>query len=112
MKTLTKDQVQNLTPEQQDAVAMMEIRLVQKRERLLTQARGSGYFSIATGAMLAIAYLAGAFLRAPLMLQMGFFVLSMAIMTQSIATNQRLNAMMELFDADHDACGSRRSQPP
>ena len=59
MNTLTKDQVQNLTPEQQDAVAMMEIRLVQKRERLLTQARGSRYFIFANGAMLAMAYVAG-----------------------------------------------------
>ena len=37
------------------------------------------------------------------MLQIGFCVLSMAIMAQSIATNQRLDAIMELFDDDHDA---------
>jgi len=34
---------------------------------------------------------------------LGFFVLAMAIMIQSIAVNRRLDALLELFDDDHDA---------
>jgi fatty acid desaturase len=103
MPTLTKDQIQQLTPEQQAAVATMELRRVQKRERLLKQARQSRYSIFATAAMLAIGYAVAAFQKAPPLLQLGFFVLAMAIMIQSIAVNRRLDALLELFDDDHDA---------
>jgi len=103
MNTLTKDQIQQFTPEQQAVVATMALRRVQKRERLLKQARQSRYSIFATAAMLAIAYGVAAFQKAPPLLQLGFFVLAMAIMIQSIAINRRLDAMLELFEDDHDA---------
>src|ERR1700722_17709009 len=103
MNTITKDQIQQFTPEQQDAIATMEMRRVQKRERLLKQARQSRYSIFATAAMLAIAYGAAAILKAPLLLQLGFFVLAMAIIMQSVAINRRLDALLELFDDDHAA---------
>ena len=41
MKTLTKEQVKNLAPEQQEALGLMEARRVARKERLLNRARGS-----------------------------------------------------------------------
>jgi len=37
------------------------------------------------------------------LLQLGFFALAMAIMMQAVAVNRRLDAMLELFEDDHDA---------
>ena len=81
----------------------MELRRVQKRERLLKQARQSKKSIFATAAMLAVAYGVAVFQKAPPWLQLGIFVLAMAIMIQSIATNRRLDAMLELFEDDPDA---------
>jgi hypothetical protein len=103
MNTINKEQIQQFTPEQQAAVATMALRRVQKRERLWKQARQSRRSIFATAAMLAIAYGAAAILRAPPLLQLGFFVSAMAIMIQAIATNRRLDAMLELFEDDHAA---------
>jgi hypothetical protein len=103
MNTITKEQIQQFTPEQQAAVATMALRRVQKRERLLKQARQSRRSIFATAAMLALAYGMAVFLKAPPLLQLGVFVLAMAIMMQSIAVNRRLDALLELFDDDHDA---------
>src|ERR1017187_9312169 len=71
MNTITKEQIQQFTPEQQAAVATMALRRVQKRERLLKQARQSRRSIFATAAMLAIGYGAAAILRAPPLLQLG-----------------------------------------
>jgi fatty acid desaturase len=96
MNTITKEQIQQFTPEQQVAVAAMALRRVQKRERLLKQARQSRRSIFATAAMLALAY-------GVAVLQLGVFVLALAIMVQSIAVNRRLDAMLELFEDDHAA---------
>ncbi len=101
MNTLTKDQIQQFTPEQQTAFATMALRRVQKRERLLKLARQSRYSIFATAALLAIAYAVAAYQKASPLLQLGF--LAMAIMSHSIAINRRLDAMLELFEDDHDA---------
>jgi fatty acid desaturase len=103
MNTITKEQIQQFTPEQQAAVATMALRRVQKHERLLKQARQSRRSIFATAAMLALAYGVAVFQKAPPLLQLGVFVLAMAIMIQSIAINRRLDAMLELFEDDHDA---------
>ena len=102
MSTITKEQIQQFTPEQQAAVATMALRRVQKRERLLKQARQSRRPIFATAAMLALAY-GVAMTQKPPLLQLGFFALAMAIMMQAVAVNRRLDALLELFDDDHDA---------
>jgi len=103
MNTLTKDQVQQLTPEQQSAVATMELRRVQKHERLLKQARQSRYSIFGCAGLLAIAYGLALYFRAPFWMQMSIFSLAMAIFFQSVDINRRLDAMLELFEDDHDA---------
>jgi hypothetical protein len=103
MNTITKEQIQQFTPEQQAAVATMALRRVQKRERLLKQARQSRRPIFATAAMLALAYGVAVFQKASPLLQLVVFVLAMAFMMQSIAVNRRLDAMLELFEDDHDA---------
>ena len=103
MNTLTKDQIQQFTPEQQDAVATMALRRVQKRERLLKQARQSKYFIFASGAMLAIIYALAVIQKVSPLLQLGFLFLAITIMIQSIATNRRLDAILELFEDDGHA---------
>jgi len=103
MNTITKEQIQQFTPEQQAAVATMALRRVQKRERLLKQARQSRYSIFGCAGLLAIAYGLAVYFRAPFWMQMSIFVLAMAILAQSVAINRRLDAMLELFEDDHDA---------
>ena len=103
MNTLTKEQVQQLTPEQQAAIATMELRRIQKRERLLKQARQSKKSTFSTAAMIMIAYGFAAFQKAPMLLQWAILLLALAIMMQAIATNRRLDAMLELFEDEPDA---------
>jgi hypothetical protein len=102
MSTITKEQIQQFTPEQQAAVASMALRRVHKRERLLKQARQSRRSIFATAAMLALAYCVAVAQKPPL-LQLGFFALAFAIMMQAVAVNRRLDALLELFDDDHAA---------
>ena len=103
MNTITKEQIQQFTPEQQAAVATMALRRVQKRERLLKQARQSRRSIFATAAMLALAYGLAVYFRAPFWMQIIIMVLAMAILAQSVDINRRLDAMLELFEDDHDA---------
>jgi hypothetical protein len=102
MKTLTQEQVQQLTPEQQAAIATMELRRVQKHQRLLKQAHESRYFSFASAVGLAVAYGAAAISRAPLWLQMSILGLVMAILFQGLGVNRRLDALMELLEDERD----------
>jgi len=103
MSTLTKDEIQRLSPQQQADVATVEARRAQKRERLLRQARQSRYFIFASGGGLALAYGAAVFSGAPFRLQMSIFVIAMAILIQAVGIHRRLDALMELLDEDHDA---------
>lgn len=102
MKTLTQEQIQQLTPEQQTDLAMVELRRVQKRQRLLKQARESRYFIFASVGGLAVAYGAAAISRAPFWLQISIFALAMAILVQAVSVNRRLDALMELLEDERD----------
>jgi len=103
MRTLTKDEIQRLSFEQQADVAKLELRRAQKRERLLKQARQSRYFIFASGGGLAFAYGAAVLSGAPFWLQMSILVMVMAILIQAVGINRRLDGLMELLDEDHDA---------
>ena len=103
MSTLTKDQFQKLSPDQQTAIATVEARRVQKRERLLKQARNSRRSIFATAGTLAVAYGAASFAKVPFELQMSIFALMMAIFIQTITTNRRIDALIELLEDDHAA---------
>jgi hypothetical protein len=98
MTTLTKDQIQQLTPEQQTGIATMELRRFQKRERLLKQARGSKYLLFVSVIILAIAYVAAAISKAPFWLQISIILLAMTSFSQVIGVNRRMDALMELLD--------------
>jgi Flp pilus assembly protein TadB len=102
MKTLTREQIQQLTPEQQTNLATMELRRVQKRQRLLKQARESRYFSFATGVGLAVAWGAAAISRSPFWLHISIFALAMAILVQTASVNRRLDALMELLEDERE----------
>jgi type IV secretory pathway TrbD component len=103
MKTLTHEQIQQLTPEQQTDLATVELRRVQKRQRLLKQARESRYFIFASAGGVAVAYGAAAISRAPFGLQISIFALAMAILVQAVSVNRRLDALMELLEDERDA---------
>ena len=102
MKTLTEEEIKRLTFEQQTELATVELRRVQKHQRLLKQARESRYFIFASAVGLAAAYGAAAISRAPFWLQMSILGLAMAILFQGLGVNRRLDALMELHEDERD----------
>lgn len=102
MNTLTQEQLKQLTPEQQTDLATVELRRVQKRQRLLKQARESRYFIFASAGGLAVAYGVAAISRAPFWSQVSIFALAMAILVQTVSVNRRLDALMELLENEQD----------
>ena len=98
MKTLTHEQIQRLTPEQQTDLAALELRKVQKRQRLSKQARQSRYFLFASAGGLAVAYGAATISRAPFWLQVSVFALAWAILILGLGVNRRLDALVELLE--------------
>jgi hypothetical protein len=103
MNTLSKDQVHELTPEQQVTIATIELRRSQKRARLLKHVRQSRYYISASAASFMILYATTLYFRAPYWMQGSSFALAMAMMIQSTAINRSLDALLDLFDHDHPA---------
>ncbi|HZM01462.1 MAG TPA: hypothetical protein VFC44_00440 [Candidatus Saccharimonadales bacterium] len=98
MKTLTQEQIQRLTPEQQTDLATLELRRVQRHQRLLKQARESRHFIFACVGGAAVAYGAAAISRAPVWSQVSIFALAMAIVVQALGVNRRLDGLMDLLE--------------
>ena len=99
MNTLTKDQIQKLTPEQQADVAVLELERARVRQRLLEQARSRRGETI-------VAVLLPAFVMTPLMLLgsfrssfIGSLLLVMSIGAVFVGTGIQINLINRRIDA-------------
>jgi hypothetical protein len=111
MNTLTKDQIQRLTPEQQEMLATIEVQKTQKREQLLVRARryrGQQWIPVL---VLCILYFVPIFtFEKFLPYCIIFLAMSLWFLIQfhAAGVNRRLDALMELLESDkkkddHDA---------
>ena len=102
MNTLTKDQFQQLTSEQQETVASVELRRAQKRQQLLTQARCYRGQNLVSGVIFSFVVclasynaVAGSYLPS-----LCIFALAPLIGFHADRINRRLDALIELLDTD------------
>ena len=98
MNILTKDQVRQLTSEQQEAIATMELTQMKKRQKLLARARGSSLRLIIVPFMLVVAIFGFNYFKLPLLNILMFFAI--CIWSLFMVINRRLDAMMELLEDD------------
>lgn len=98
MNTLTKDQIRRLTPEQQEAIALMEVTRIKKRQKLLACARGSRRALVVVPFMLVVFVFGVNYFK--LSLPNTLFLLAMCIWSVFTVINRRLDAMMELLESD------------
>ena len=97
MNTLTKDQIRQLTPDQQEAIATMEVTRMKKRQKLLACARGSRLGLIVVPFVLVLAIFGFNYYKLPL--QDTLMFLAICIWSLFMVIN-RLDAMMELLEDD------------
>src|SRR5260370_39006223 len=102
MAILTKEQMQKLTKEQQEAFAALELRRVQKRQQLLEQARPySGSILLPCAVGLIYFFLLFTFPGDGVLLQMLMLpLLFLLIQFHAFWTNRRLNALLDLLGDD------------
>jgi Flp pilus assembly protein TadB len=98
MNALTKDQIRQLTPEQQEAIATMEVTRMKKRQKLLACARGSRLGLIVVPFLLVVAIFGLSYFKLPL--QNILMFLAICIWSLFMVINRRLDAMMELLEDD------------
>ena len=102
MSTLRKEQIEQLTPEQQADIAALEIRKATKRQRLLRQARGSQIYLFLQGGGLAVALGIAAYARLALPVLACLGVLAAVTASEIILANRRIDALLDLYDADKE----------
>ena len=98
MNTLTKDQISRLTPEQQEAIALMEVTHMKKRQKLLACARGSRLALVAFPFLLVFLVFGVSYYK--LSLPNTLFLIAMCFWSLFTIINRRLDAMMELLEHD------------
>ena len=98
MNILTKDQIRQLTPEQQEAIATVEATRMKKRQKLLACARGSRIGLIVIPFMLVVAIFGLGYFKLPL--QNILMFLAICVWSLFMVINRRLDAMMELLEDD------------
>jgi hypothetical protein len=104
---ITKDQIQHLTAEQQETLASIELQRAKKRQRLLDQMGHSPAMRrmpvvfpvIAAGLVWGSMFLGGQ-KYAPSFLIGGAMIVCILIEIQVAHTNRRLDALIELLEAD------------
>ena len=108
MKTLTKEEVGKLTPEQQEALGSMEVQHIRSRQQLLARARRGMNVAIGlfTGLASGLAILGVAF---PRVLPFAIIALVCLVTVHATRLNQRLDALLELFDEDIKRVTERQS---
>ena len=92
MGKLTKEQIEQLTPEQQEDLASLELRRGRFRQRLLERARKQSWVLI----VLQVVALAGALISPWLLVSV--LGLAAAIVFQTIGINRRLDALVKLLE--------------
>ena len=117
MNTLTKDQIQKLSPEQRGAVAALELDRAKARQRLLDQARSCRDQEIVT-CMLVVCVMFPLMLLAlfrssfigSLLLVLSISSLGLATTLRINMTNRRIDALMRLLEHDvRDSIESAKS---
>lgn len=112
MSELTKEQIQKLSPEHQETLGTLEARRFQKHQELLEQARGSrghiwGALFICLAGFGSLFVFAG-----PEQRLLGVFILFFAVVLTQFrvaCVNRRLDALMELLEADLKEVSRKRS---
>ena len=102
MSTLTKEQVERLTPEQQKDLAAIELRRAEKHERLLKQARCSKAHLFMQGVGLAAILGVAILYRLPTPLLFCIGGLAAVVAAEIISSHRRIDAVLELLETDDD----------
>jgi hypothetical protein len=106
MSTLTKEQIEKLTPEQQKDLAALELRRLEKRERLLKQARQSQIRVFMQGVGFAAVLGVAVYMKFPSALLFSIGGLAAITLSEIVFANRRIDALLELYENDrgrHDA---------
>jgi len=101
MTSLTKEQVRQLTPEQQELLGSLEAARIRRQQQLLTQARG--YRGKLIVPVLAMMILLGLFYGGAHLIVLvvtSLLVVWMVIQFHVNGLNRRLDALLELLETD------------
>lgn len=98
---LTKDQIQKLPPEQQEAFAQLLVQHVQSRQRILERARRYRGMGFIGGGVMGLGYgLAILSFSMPRALPFAIMVVSISATIHAAGLNRRVDALMELLETD------------
>ena len=104
---ITKDQIQQLTPEQQDAFGAIVIKRAKTRQQLLNQRRHYGAMAWLPYLLMVPLYLAPVLVTNPKYFQLSTFCVAMClwilIQYHAAGINRRLDALIKLMEDDHVA---------
>jgi|SRR5579872_3918084 len=101
MTTLTKDEVRKLTPEQQEAVGIVEARRIWLRQQLLERARRYRGMNVIAGLLMGAAGGLAVFSAAmPRALPFAIIAVTALVGFHAAGLNRRLDALMQLLDDD------------
>jgi hypothetical protein len=108
MMELTRDQIQQMTPEQQETVAQLETQRVKRKLALIDKAKGSGpnvLTALAIMTMLAISLVCFSF-ELELMIPLLILIILISTMCQLVASShqKQLDALFELVQEDDKQC--------
>jgi hypothetical protein len=101
MATLTRDQIEMLTPDQQTALASLEARHLRIRMELLEKARGySGFYVVPTLLFLSAGAIGVFHSDNARLVPLCIIGLACLVQFHAAGLNRRLDALMELLDHD------------
>ena len=107
---LTREQVQKLTPEQQETIGSLEAQRIRMRQQLLERARCYRGRGLIEGLLIAVVCgLAMYGLASPRALPFAVMALIFLVWFHVAGLNRRLDALMQLLDHDISQDSSRRS---
>jgi hypothetical protein len=108
MSTLTKEQLEKLTPQQRELLAGVEAQRLRKREELLRQTGlYRGFYAIPTFFVLAAFVIMVRDTTKTMLLPFCIIALGGLIHFHAAGVNRRIDALVELLDADLKKCTHR-----
>lgn len=101
MKTLSKDDIGKLTPEQQEAIGSLEAQRIQMRQQLVERARRYRGMNVLAGLLMGVA-LGLAILSVAIPRALPFAVIAVTALVgfHAAGLNRRLDALMQLLDRE------------
>jgi predicted lipid-binding transport protein (Tim44 family) len=101
MKKLTRDEIERLTPEQQNALGALEVKRVEARQRLIESARGYGGTGLVAGLMIGAAMALVFYgIFEPRAVPLAIIPVITLIGFHAAGINRRLDALTELLKKD------------